>query len=231
MMNKRLLIWIIVCLNGVECVHAQWTRQDSLWLQNVLSGKEKLKLNEETLKAIESGSLLNNQPQPSGSMRMAPKSNLPITKDFSNYIQSNDTTHRKVALKDLPPQVLWWYDPPIKLIKVPAFENIPIYYSPSTALATFSLSYLTSRKHHIHKRNVKRDGTWREYDNLPTPDVISKHKSYVTQHPVAKKDSTITNKKDTPLLAKKDSVFIPKKREITPTPAGPGASGSSQRNR
>ncbi|GEM_PF-247601 len=238
-MNKRILIWIIVCLNGVEYAQAQWTKQDSLWLQNILSGKEKLKLNEETLKAIESGSLINSDSKPSGTMRMAPKSDLPISKDFSNYIQRNDTTHRKVALKDLPPQVFWRYNPPIKIKAVPAFENIPIYHFAS-AMATFSLADLTSHKKHVHDRNVKRDGTWKEYDNLPTPDVISKRRAYLNQHPeadlhpqtslqaqTAKKDSigikdnSIIIKNDTlfakmdSLLTKKDSLLA--KEKVIPT--------------
>jgi hypothetical protein len=232
-MNKRILIWIIVCLNGVEYAQAQWTKQDSLWLQNILSGKEKLKLNEETLKAIESGSLINSDPKPSGTMRMAPKSDLPISKDFSNYIQRNDTTHRKVALKDLPPQVFWRYNPPIKIKAVSAFENIPIYHFAS-AMATFSLADLTSHKKHVHDRNVKRDGTWKEYDNLPTPDVISKHRAYLNQHPEADihpqtslqtqtvkkdttniKDNSAFTKNDT-LFAKTDSLLAKKKAILTP---------------
>lgn len=236
-MNKQLFIWIIVCLNGVEYVQAQWTKQDSLWLHNILSGKEKIKLNEETLKAIESGSLINNEPKPSGAMRMAPKSDLPISKDFSGYIQPNDTTHRKVALKDLPPQVFWQYDPPIKIKGVPAFENIPVYRYLPQGQVTFSLADMTSRKKYVHDRNVKRDGTWKEYNNLPTPDVISKRKAYAEQHPEAippfhmgKKDSTFINKNDTAFITKKDSVII-SNQKIIPIPGDPDASDSSQRNR
>lgn len=236
-MNKQLFIWIIVCLNGVEYVQAQWTKQDSLWLHNILSGKEKIKLNEETLKAIESGSLINNESKPSGAMRMAPKSDLPISKDFSDYIQPNDTTHHKVALKDLPPQVFWQYNPSIKIKGVPAFENIPVYHYSPQGQITFSIADLTSRKKHVHDRNVKRDGTWKGYNNLPTPDVISKRKAYTGQHSeatfhpqIAKKDTTFTNKNDTAFTNKKDSVII-SNRKVIPTPEDPDASNSLQRSR
>ena len=38
--------------------HAQWTEQDSLRLQEFLSGKEEIRLNPEFQKAIESGTFL-----------------------------------------------------------------------------------------------------------------------------------------------------------------------------
>jgi len=36
----------------------EWSREDSLWLQNVLEGKEELKINDDTKKAIEEGRLI-----------------------------------------------------------------------------------------------------------------------------------------------------------------------------
>jgi len=36
----------------------EWTKEDSIWLQNVLEGKETLEINEETKKAIEDGRLI-----------------------------------------------------------------------------------------------------------------------------------------------------------------------------
>ena len=38
----------------------EWSKADSIWLQNVLEGKEELKLNENTRKAIEDGSLIKS---------------------------------------------------------------------------------------------------------------------------------------------------------------------------
>lgn len=44
-MHKQLLIVMLICLKGADYISAQqWTKKDSVWLQNVLSGKEKLEL-------------------------------------------------------------------------------------------------------------------------------------------------------------------------------------------
>ena len=103
-MHKQLLIVMLICLKGADYISAQqWTKKDSVWLQNVLSGKEKLELNPETMKAIQSGSFINLD-EPTSDMKMSPVTPLPILKDFTEYIQT-DSTHRKIALKDLPPGV------------------------------------------------------------------------------------------------------------------------------
>ena len=102
---------MLICLRGVDYISAQqWTKKDSVWLQNVLSGKEKLELNPETMKAIQSGSFINLD-EPASNMKISPVTPLPILKDFTEYIQT-DSAHRKKALKDLPPGVFWLYAPP-----------------------------------------------------------------------------------------------------------------------
>ena len=110
---RPLLIGFFVCIN-IHLGYAQWTEQDSIWLKDVLAGKDSIKLNPEFQKAIQSGSFLNPEPgKPMGKPQLAAPSNIPITKDFSEYIQQDDTTHRKVALKDLPPSekdsIQWSY--------------------------------------------------------------------------------------------------------------------------
>lgn len=155
-------------------------KKDSVWLQNVLSGKEKLELNPETMKAIQSGSFINLD-EPASDMKMSPVTPLPILKDFTEYIQT-DSTHRKIALKDLPPGVFWLYAPPpgkfYRSIKYARnMENDPMNRSHNTGFVTFDFAEMTSRKSYIHKRNAKRDGTWRNYNNLPTPDIIKKRRN------------------------------------------------------
>lgn len=178
---RPLLIGFFVCIN-IHLGYAQWTEQDSIWLKDVLAGKDSIKLDPEFQKAIQSGSFLNPEPgKPMGKPQLAAPSNIPITKDFSEYIQQDDTTHRKVALKDLPPSVFWRHNPPYKKI-LPVYQSIldELKRTPScgrTSLATFDLGRMTSRKTYVHKRNAKRNGTWQNYGNLPTPDVISKKRN------------------------------------------------------
>ena len=50
------LIALFVYFNSA--LAQEWSKEDSIWLQNVLEGKEVLKLNENAKKAIEDGSLI-----------------------------------------------------------------------------------------------------------------------------------------------------------------------------
>ena len=82
---RPLLIGFFVCIN-IHLGYAQWTEQDSIWLKDVLAGKDSIKLNPEFQKAIQSGSFLNPEPgKPMGKPQLAAPSNIPITKDFSEY--------------------------------------------------------------------------------------------------------------------------------------------------
>ena len=58
-----------------------------------------------------------------------------------------------------------------------AWKNDPMNRSHNTGFVTFDFAEMTSRKSYIHKRNAKRDGTWRNYNNLPTPDIIRKRRN------------------------------------------------------
>lgn len=210
-MHKQLLIVMLICLKGADYISAQqWTKKDSVWLQNVLSGKEKLELNPETMKAIQSGSFINLD-EPASDMKMSPVTPLPILKDFTEYIQT-DSTYRKVALKDLPPGVFWLYAPPPgKFLPVyknmlEAWKNDPMNRSHNTGFVTFDFAEMTSRKSYIHKRNAKRDGTWRNYNNLPTPDIIKKKKKLATGHPEFARQDTLLSRKDS--LQLKDTTHV-----------------------
>ena len=202
---RPLLIGFFVCIN-IHLGYAQWTEQDSIWLKDVLAGKDSIKLNPEFQKAIQSGSFLNPEPgKPMGKPQLAAPSNIPITKDFSEYIQQDDTTHRKVALKDLPPSVFWRHNPPYKKI-LPVYQSIldELKRTPSsgrTSLATFDLGRMTSRKTYVHKRNAKRNGTWQNYGNLPTPDVISKRKKFERQQAERRKKGLLIDDPTTNRLA------------------------------
>lgn len=179
---------MLICLNGTEYVYAQWTEKDSLQLQHILSGKEKLQLNEETMKAIQAGTLINTD-KPVGTMRMAPAAPIPFYKDFSSYVHRADTGMKVVDYRSMPPALFMKYGPQyveelrvFKIMRQQIRQEFPKSFSGSLS---FSVADLTSRKHRVRKRNAKRSGTWKNYNNLPTPDIIKKRKKFIADHPEA----------------------------------------------
>jgi hypothetical protein len=58
-MKQVYYILISFFILSLQFADAQvWSREDSLWLENVLEGKVELKINEETLKALDDGKLI-----------------------------------------------------------------------------------------------------------------------------------------------------------------------------
>jgi hypothetical protein len=56
---KYFTVIAFLIIISLQLINAQsWNREDSIWLNNYLEGKGELKLNEETLKAIEDGRLI-----------------------------------------------------------------------------------------------------------------------------------------------------------------------------
>lgn len=214
-MGKQLLICFLICLNGTECVYAQWTKKDSVWLQNILSGKEKLRLNPEAMKAIQSGTLINTD-KPVGSMMMAPApiSSSAISKDFSEYIHKADTGPSKPDYRKMPPAVFMKYGPryvdePLvfQIMRKQVREEFPRSLSTGISFGDL-LNQAFIPKERAKKRNAKRSGTWKNYDNLPTPDIIKKKKVFLEAHPEANRDSLSIINKDSASLVKKDSIPV-----------------------
>ena len=58
MKQKLLLFVFLMFFSGASAVAQAWSKEDSIWLKNVLEGKEEMKINEETMKAIEEGRLI-----------------------------------------------------------------------------------------------------------------------------------------------------------------------------
>jgi hypothetical protein len=105
-MDKRLIILLFICVHQTEALYAQWTEKDSVWLKDVLSGKEQLQLNPETREAIRSGNLINTG-KPSVELLAAPPI-LPLSKDFD--IQPADTASEEtINYGKMPPAVLALY--------------------------------------------------------------------------------------------------------------------------
>lgn len=185
-MNKYIVIGFLICLNA-EYAHAQWTEKDSIWLANLLSGKDTIRLNPEFQKAIRNGTLINND-KPGQQMKMAaPSSTITFGKDFSEYVHKEDTSvKRQVAIKDLPPAVFWKYGPQyVKELKVitQTREQLLREGLPHTQSHDFDAMLQTIFKpsYSEKKRNAKRSGTWKNYNNLPTPDVLKKRDDYQAQ--------------------------------------------------
>ena len=57
-MTKKIFILCISIISSCGIISAQdWSREDSVWLINILEGRQKLEINEDTKKAIEDGRL------------------------------------------------------------------------------------------------------------------------------------------------------------------------------
>lgn len=175
---------------------AQWTKQDSIWLKNVLEGKDSLRLNPEFMKEMQEGLFLNPK-QPAGEQQTAPRE-LPITKDFSEYMPYSDNPNRKVPLNQLPPNVFWRHmlplDPTLPISKSlqDEFRQKPARGN-SGAVASFDIGQMTSRKEYIHRKNAKRDGT-RQNVGRPLPNTAAQ-RAYQLQEArkkarIARQDST-----------------------------------------
>lgn len=85
MMNKcGVIVMILFGGIGYEADAQIWTKEDSIRLANILSGKDSLRLKPEFMQSIKNGTFINAEPM--GKMCIS-HTNLPITKDFSEYIK------------------------------------------------------------------------------------------------------------------------------------------------
>ena len=194
-MKGRICILFIIVVAFPSLVHSQvWSREDSLWLANILSGKDTLRLNFETQQAIKEGRLLNVDKSPLGTMKMAPAKSFVISKDFSEYIKKEkDTTHYLVALKDLPPQVFWRYGQdldPRDAMRFSAFDRDKQAKSmvmPGADGLSFSiaalLAYSFDPVYRQKVKNRKKATAHKVYDKMPTLALQQKQRAYREAHP------------------------------------------------
>lgn len=199
-MKKPFWLGIIICLH-TELLQAQnWSESDSIWLADLLAGKDTLHINPEFQKAIRNGTFINLG-EPAGTMQMAPAP-LPITRDFSAYLHDPDSSvSAKVALKDLPPAVFMRYglDKPLPFngIHTNAFTpSTPFTGHPGQSLVgsqDFMGLLFTAFSPHYRQlqKNKKRATAWKTYNSLPTMEVHRKQKAFRAAHPeqVQKTDS------------------------------------------
>lgn len=200
MLNKCGFLSVILFIISCSEIKSQiWSRQDSIRLANILSGKDSLRLNPEFQNAIRNGTLINTDPV--GKMRIS-KSKMPITKDFSEYIKIDRKalsevpyiTNGKSGINTLPPQAAMRTPAPnIKSdemrINPKAFAINPQIIKEAmakTPLATFDanhlLSYLLSPSYRQKFKNSQRN-THKTYNKYPTPDILAKQKAFRKAHP------------------------------------------------
>ena len=186
-MKKSLFIlWIssVFCIaTGYAQRDSVWTEQDSLWLRDVLSGKKKIRLNEATRRAIESGTLI----VPEGS-REAPEltpelrsygSYLEITEDFSGVGLPDSLVRR--PLYKLPPAVLAIYGMHAAWQPEPEFRSCKLYTvfpverglsgGGAGIIFVFSvedvLEQIFWKSARAKKHNAKHATAWRYYNSIP----------------------------------------------------------------
>ena len=105
-MKKKLSLSFLFFFFSCSLIQAQeWTREDSIWLQNVLEGKEELKINEDTRKVIEEGRLI----LPSWMHSDDNQSNLELLKDFENVGAPDSLYYRTFDPLTMPPAVFALY--------------------------------------------------------------------------------------------------------------------------
>ena len=93
------LFLMIVMKSGIVIYAQQWTKQDSIWLLRVLNGTEKIQLNEETRKAIESGTLIHD-PTVAKQLIISPKE-FPVIESFEGI--TTPEFNRKLHVELAPP--------------------------------------------------------------------------------------------------------------------------------
>jgi hypothetical protein len=174
-MGKRFILLLVIGVHQTGSLYAQWTEKDSIWLDNVLSGKETLKLNPDVLKAIESGTLLNTDKQsPSKQMKIDP-GRIPINKDFTEYLSPGNILKdvedaRDVDPFSMPPAVFMQYGPAIFLPEN-KFGNafmIPGHIKENAARPSGhsfddALRSIFSPSFRAKERNRKNANAWKTY--------------------------------------------------------------------
>lgn len=216
-MKRLLYILLIVCLTVVTA-QAQWSAKDSLWLRDILSGKDTLRLNPETMESIRIGTFLNPEKlqMPMGSAPLE----LPITKDFREYFEEEDTTVSKAfgKLTDLPPHVvLRYYNPKMPENRLEFSDEYFYFYlkniargmkaSPGHDFAHI-LNTAFSPEYRQLMRNRKNAAKLNEYGELPSAELHRKLRQFQEEHPELIKPVNAAE------AAKRDALIAEKERSL-----------------
>ncbi|MDR1602979.1 MAG: DUF4858 domain-containing protein [Tannerella sp.] len=102
-MQRYGYLLLVLSLCFAANIRAQeWSAQDSAWLRRVLSGKEELKLNDATRKAIREGTLISTDPAPGKLPMLSAPPELPVSKIVESIAQPKT---QKKDMTELPPSV------------------------------------------------------------------------------------------------------------------------------
>ena len=191
-MNKYNYLFLLVVLNSGITLYAQeWTVQDSIWLQRVLEGNEKIRLNEQTLKAIESGTLIRDPSLLPKEFKTSP-SEMPIIRSIEDIKPSE--LPQPIQPLNLPVAVYHIYvlQQPVNL---PTINKEAYTFSEKTIIELKTIDALTPRKatvddpstlrtpsggvsvnyedilrtlfwpsHRAKKRNAQKANAWKNYN-------------------------------------------------------------------
>lgn len=109
MWKQCLLILIMIAISPGRLYAQEWSKEDSVRLSNLLSGKDTIRLNPEFQKAIQEGNFIQFEDIPGQKVLEAP-SEIPILKDFSEYLHADsDSIHNNIDYKSMPPSVYRLY--------------------------------------------------------------------------------------------------------------------------
>jgi hypothetical protein len=110
-MQKQIFFIIILFFHYNFAIAQEWSKEDSIWLQNVMEGKEVLKINEDVIKAIEDGRFITP------SLFMKDKNRyIDLIKDFED-IETPDKMN-KIDPYSMPPAVFSLY-----VLKMPSIDK------------------------------------------------------------------------------------------------------------
>ena len=178
-MNKLFFVSIVVLLISIQQVKAQWAKTDSVRLQNILSGKDTLRINPEFQRLIKDGGIINFGPKEK--LPLTPsRSKIPIETDFSEIVKP--TYDKNLQIKENA------FD-----FKVNSNEIPPKGYDFNDVL-----SNILSPSYRQKMKNRENATAWKHYNDIPSPEILEKRKKYIEEHPEAILPST-ANKSDVQL--------------------------------
>ena len=103
--QKPIIIIILLLISCMSAFAQAWSREDSIWLKNVLEGKEELKINEDTKKAIEEGRFFLPQWLRDNDSNVKPE----LEKNFDDVGVPDSILYRHLDPYTMPPGVFALY--------------------------------------------------------------------------------------------------------------------------